>query len=81
MYFSLQTAEAFDEFAAIEASHLYIVDVIEWWEEVALVASNLDKISHVDDIFLVHLNKVGAGGEQRVAVYGAFEVYGLVDAC
>lgn len=47
----------------------------------ALVACYLDKISHVDDVFLVHLNKVGAGGEQRVAVYGAFEVYGLVDAC
>ncbi len=54
----LQAAESLDKLLAEEASHLYIIDVVERRIEMADIVDHLYQIVHIDDVFLVNLHKL-----------------------
>lgn len=77
LIFGLKSVEPFDEPLSEEASHLYVVDVVEGRIKLAIVVLHLQKVVYVDDIFLVYLSEILVKFENLVVCDATFQFDGL----
>lgn len=64
----LQRIESFDEFLAVKASHLDIVNLVERRIKAADVVTYFQQIVNIDDIFLAYLYEALVGIDQQLVI-------------